>query len=289
MAANSPWILETPPADFQTDVVDRSQQLPIVVDFWAPWCGPCKTLVPILEAAAIKADGRFLLIKVNVDENQELAGAFGVSSIPAVFALFEGQMVNRFDGLLTAEQLDEWLGTFLPPGEDDPLVKGKSLEESDLFAAEACYREALADEDAKNADALRVALARVLAATDQGAEAGELIATLAKRGFLEPEAEQVKAQLELQQGAAESGSVIDARAAVEANPDDSTKQILLADALAVDKQHEEALQICLEVVRRDRNGAGDEARQTMVRIFEVLGPAHSLTSKYRRQLATLLY
>ena len=287
MAANSPWIIETTTERFETDVVRASMERPVVVDFWATWCQPCRQLGPLLEKLAAELNGRFLLVKVNVDENQELAGAFGVQSIPYVVALRDGRPVSEFVGIHPEDKLREWLNAFLPSKVDELLKKGFALEQSDPKAALAAYREAAAL-DPKH-DAVRIGLARVLLKLNQDDECRKIIADLESRGYLEPEAEKVKSQLELRAAAAEAGPLDEARKAAVAAPDDLSLQIKLADALAVANRHEEALQICLAIVQKDRAELGAEAKTTMLRIFDTLGPGSDLVSTFRRKLATALY
>ena len=144
MAATSPWITETTTARFETDVVKASMQKPIVVDFWATWCQPCRQLGPLLEKLAAELNGRFQLVKVNVDENPEVAGAFGVQSIPYVAALRDGQVASEFVGVHPEAKLREWLNALLPSKTDELIKKGRTLEQSDPKAALAAYREAAA-------------------------------------------------------------------------------------------------------------------------------------------------
>lgn len=287
MAEASPWIRETTSAGFQADVIDRSHEVPVIVDFWAPWCQPCRQLGPMLEKIVNEQQGRVELVKVNVDASPEIAGAIGVQSIPDVLAVADGQLVDRFTGLLPEAQLREWVARLVPSPVDDALAAGQMLESQDPAAAEAHYRqaEALAPDD----DRVRIALARVLLAQDRIDECRRIINRLAERGFLEPEAERLKSQLELRASAAEAGDVSEARRAAEANPDDLALRLKLAEALAVDRKFAEALELCLSIVQRDRDAIGQEAKQTMVRIFDTLGPQSELTGEYRRKLATALY
>lgn len=287
MAEASPWIRETTSAGFQADVIDRSHEVPVIVDFWAPWCQPCRQLGPMLEKIVNEQQGRVELVKVNVDASPEIAGAIGVQSIPDVLAVTDGQLVDRFTGLLPEAQLREWVARLVPSPVDDALAAGQMLESQDPAAAEAHYRqaEALAPDD----DRVRIALARVLLAQDRIDECRRIINRLAERGFLEPEAERLKSQLELRASAAEAGDVSEARRAAEANPDDLALRLKLAEALAVDRKFAEALELCLSIVQRDRDAIGQEAKQTMVRIFDTLGPQSELTGEYRRKLATALY
>ena len=285
--AGSTWVREITAQSFQQDVVEQSKERLVLVDFWAPWCEPCRHLTPILEKLADEFGGRILLAKVNVDDNQDLAGAFGVQSIPVVFAIHQEQPVDQFMGILPEDELRERINALLPSPGEELLKRGSELEATDPAAAEAAYREAIELDDSD--DRPKVALARVLVALERHEEAARLIARLEERGFLEPEAEAVKHQLELHEAAEEAGSVTEARQAVEASPDDMQARIRLADALAGDRKFEDAMKECLIVVERDRDGAGDDARRTMVQIFDTLGPSSELVGEYRRRLATLLY
>lgn len=287
MSVQSQWVIDTTTEKFEADVIERSADCPVVVDFWAPWCGPCQQLGPILEKLAVEYDGKFLLAKVDIDQNQEIAAACRVESIPYVLAFSEKQAVNQFVGLLPEPELREWLATILPSEADELVKQGQELEQTDAAAATDMFRKAL--EIAPQDDRIKIHLARSLAAQSLNEEAHAMIAELAQRGFLEPEAEAIKAQIELREAAAEAGGVTEARKAAEAAPDDLPAQLLLADALAVSGQHEEALGICLALIERDKGGIGNEAKETMVKIFEMPGTPPHLVSEYRRKLATAWY
>jgi putative thioredoxin len=281
------WIFDATAANFQEAVVDRSMQSPVIVDFWAPWCQPCQALGPMLEKLVNETQGKVALAKINIDEEQELAAAFRVQSIPSVFAIVEGQLADQFQGLMPESQLREWVKSLLPSALDELIKRAEELEASDPVSAEQCYREA-AESDPAN-DALRIRLARVLLAQSRDDEAREIITDLESRGYLEPEAEQLKSQLDLREAAAETGGVEEARAALNANPNDLSLKIKLADTLAVSRKFEEALNLCLEVIGADRDGIGQEAKATMLKIFDMIGPGSSIVSTYRRKLATALY
>lgn len=231
--------------------------------------------------------GKVQLAKINIDEQQGLAAAFRVQSIPTVVAFLNGQPVDHFQGILPEESLREWVTQLVPSPIDMLLQEGQILEETDPAAAEGKYREA-AELDPKN-DTIKLRLAAVLVKLSRFDECGQIIEELEARGFLEPEAEQIKSQLELQAAADEAGGVEEARKALEADPDNADLKIALADALAISNKHEEALEICLAIIAEDKAGAGVEAKATMLRIFDLLGPQSALTSAYRRKLATLLY
>ena len=230
---------------------------------------------------------QFLLVKVNVEVESQIAQAFQIQSIPLVVAFRDGQLVNEFAGLLPEPQLREWLGTFLPSAAQLAMMAGMKLEETDPAGAEIKFREALNLEP--KAEMLKIALARVIMAQNRDEEARRLIEQLEERGFLEPEAEAIKSELEVRANATESGGVEEARRAVAANPNDLTLQIGLADALAVAGKHTEALEICLSLIVRDKAGIGPQAKEAMVKILGLLGPASELAGEYRRKLATAWY
>ena len=182
----SQWIINVNSQTFQQEVIERSMQVPVVIDFWADWCEPCKTLMPLLDKLATEYDGKFLLAKVNIEASQEVAQAFGVSSIPFVAAVFQGQVVNQFQGLLPEDQIREWLTSFLPSRAQELVTQGMALEETDPKGAETAYVEALELEP--EADIIKVRLAIVLLAQNRDEEALTIITKLEERGYLEPEA-----------------------------------------------------------------------------------------------------
>lgn len=283
----SPWIIEGSQETFEKDVLQRSQELPVIVDFWATWCGPCKELGPILESLAREADGKFVLVKIDVDQHPEIAGAFGVQSIPHVFAVRNGQIADQFLGALPEDQIREWLDRFQPSPGEALLAEARRLEKTEPIVAEAKYREAL--ESTPGDDSIKLSLARLLLAQHRDADSRAIITQLEGRGFLEPEGENIKAELDLRAAAAEGGGVAECRAAVAAAPDDLAAQLQLADALAVTQQYVEALDICLQIVQKTSGPMREESRSTMVKIFQLLGPQADLTNTYRRKLATALY
>ena len=287
MSAASPFVINITMATFQDEVVQKSMETPIVIDFWAPWCNPCKQLAPILEKLAAEYGGKFILAKINTDEESQIAQAFGVQSLPTVFALVQGNPVDQFSGVMSEQQIREWLAPLLPSPAQQLAREAMALAETDPKAAEAKYREALALVPTE--DSLKICLAQVVLKQGRLEECGTILDALAARGFLEPEAERLKSELEVRLAAAESGGVDEARKAADAEPGNLLLRIRLADAYAAVSQHRKALEICLEIVKQDFGEARNEAKTTMVKIFDMLGPASELTGEFRRQLATALY
>jgi len=287
MSDTHAWVVETSHASFQQDVIDRSREVPVVLDFWSERCQPCLLLGPLLERLAEESRGRFVLVKANTDQMPDVAAAFGVSAIPTVFALRDGAVVDQFVGLLPEPQIRAWLEAILPSEAENLAGEAQSLETTDPETAEAKYREAV--ELSPNDTSSRVGLARLLLAQDRVEEARQAIEELATVGALDAEGEAVEAELTVALEGREAGSVDACRAAAEASPDDPEVQLRLARSLAARGEHQEAMDVCLRLIPKDRAGIGEQARQLMVRIFHLLGPQSELAGDYRRKLTMVLY
>jgi putative thioredoxin len=286
-SASSPVVINVTMTTFQHDVMQRSLEGLVILDFWAPWCQPCQQLAPVLEKLAAEYAGKFTLAKVNTDEEPNIAQAFGIQSLPTVIAFANGQPVDQFQGMLTEEQIRQWLAPLLPSPAQILAMEAAALVETDPQAAESKYREALAL--MPDQDALKICLASVLLKQGRLDECGSIIEGLEQRGFLEPDAERIKSELEVRVASAESGGVEEARKAAEADPKNLVLQVRVAEALAASSQHRKALELCLEIVQQDFGDARNAAKETMVNIFSILGPASELTSEFRRKLSTALY
>lgn len=272
--------------EFETKVITPSQNVPVVVDFWAPWCEPCKTLKPMLEKLAEEYAGRFLLAMVNADENPEISQHFGVRSIPSVKVLFQGQLVDEFTGALPESEIRAFLDRFaLPP------VGGNLREEAAALVAEGKLEEGLAKlveaSRAKPEDqAIQLDAVDVMMQLGRNDEAAQLLG-----GEYTQEADRanaLRARLALAAGAADTGEI---EAKLAANPADHAARIELSGAYAAQNKFREAMEAALEVVVRDRTFGEGIGRTTLLKLFETLGGSEQyddLIREFRRKLSAAL-
>ncbi|WP_295312543.1 thioredoxin [Roseobacter sp.] len=289
-------IKDTTEATFMADVVEASQTIPVVVDFWAPWCGPCKTLGPQLEEAVRGAKGAVKMVKINVDEAQMIAGQLQIQSIPTVYAFYKGQPIDGFQGAVPQSEIKAFIDRVVKaaggeaPGDElaeavaaaeEMLGEGAASDAAQTFAA-------ILGEDPNHAPAY-AGLVRANIAMGELDQAEAILNGAPAEISTAPELEAAHAQLELARQAEGAGPLDDLRAAVEANPDDMQARFDLAKALHANGDIEAAVDTLLELFRRDREWNDGAARTQLFTIFDALKPNDPVMLNGRRKLSSMIF
>jgi putative thioredoxin len=298
-AAAGPLIKDVTTASFMADVIETSRTVPVIVDFWAPWCGPCKQLGPILEKLVTAAGGKVRLAKVDIDQNQALAGQLRIQSIPMVYAFFGGRPLDGFAGAIPESQVKAFIDNVIAaaggtPGDGGPdlarmVADARALlEKGDDGGALSLYSEVLQHDD-KNVDAL-AGLARCYIASGETEAAQGLLDGLPESAANHPDAMAARAALELRAaGAALSGEAAALEARVAAEPTDLQARYDLALAHFAANRREAAVDQLIEIVRRKRDWNDSAARKQLVKMFEAWGPQDPLTIEGRQRLSAILF
>ena len=286
-ASASGWVIDATEQDFEEEVLHRSKETPVIVDFWAPWCQPCRLLSPLLEAQAQERAGAFVVAKVNVDECPNLAGYFQVEGIPAVHVIRDGQYYPGFQGLLSEQELRGFIDGIFPSEAEKTLKEALDLETTDPAKAETLYRKfRSADPDHELG---RLGLARLLVAKRQYAEAKELLAPLGVIGDIGAEAERLMRTIEVEGEAVPRGDETALRAKIALDPENALVRYELGSVLAAQGKYPDALEMLLSAAEREKKLAQNEVRELMVKIFQIIGVRSELADDYRARLQSLLY
>lgn len=270
---------------FPSLVLERSHEVPVLVDFWAPWCGPCRVLKPILEKLSEEYGGRFLLAKVNSDENPALAARYGVRGIPNVKAFRHGEVVDEFTGALPERAVRDFIERLLPSPADDLLREAQQLRRRGDLAA-ALQRLEAAAALAPDDDEVKRALAEVLIELGRLEEAQAQLDAISAAGRLDEATKRLVTRLEFARAATENEMALRERLA--RNPDDMEARLRLAKQLVAAGRYAEGMDELLAMIRRDRRWNDEAARKTLLSVFELLGD-DPLVAEYRRKLASVLY
>jgi putative thioredoxin len=290
--AQGSLVIDGSERDFMQQVIETSREVPVIVDFWAPWCGPCKTLGPALEAAVQAARGKVRMVKINVDENQQIAAQLRIQSIPTVYAFWQGQPVDGFQGALAGSEIQKFIDKVAALAGDGGL--SEALEAAEAMLTEGALADAaqtfaaiLAEMPESAAAHGGLARAHILLGDLDQAEA--LLNNAAPAIASAPEIEAARAQLALARQAANAGPVDDLRARVAANPEDHQARFDLAQALHAAGDVEAAVDELLDLFRRDREWNDAAAKTQLFTIFEAMKPSDPIAQKGRRKLSSMIF
>ena len=279
----SAWVRDVAEADFESEVIASSRDKPVVVDFWAPWCGPCRQLGPILERLVNERKGEVTLAKINVDEAQGLAYEFGINAIPVVMAFRDGKPALSFQGLLPESQIRAFLDKLSPSEADRLAQQAKSLEADKPAEAESLYRKSLAAD--RDHEPSLLGLARVLIGCNKLDEAAELLERVPPGAELD----RLRGLIALRRLASEGADDAALRRRLQAEPNNPELHYQLGVLLAGAGKHKDALEELLTAGRADKKLAGSKVKEAMVQIFHIVGARSELADDYRDKLTKLLY
>jgi len=291
-ATTDDLVADTTAQTFMKDVIEESRTRPVLVDFWAPWCGPCKTLTPAIEKVVRAAKGKVKLVKMNIDDHPQIAQQLGIQSIPTVFAFVNGQPVDGFMGALPENQISAFIERIAGKNEGGGIAEvvktaDELLASGDAAGAAEVYAQILAEESDNIAALAGLARAHIEAGNPEAAR--QTLALVPKGKENDPGVVAARAALDLKEKAASVGDLTVLEAAVAANEKDHQARFDLAVALNASGKREEALEHLLTILRRDRKWNEEGARKQLLQFFEAWGPTDEMTLLGRRKLSSLLF
>jgi putative thioredoxin len=282
MSANA---LDVNAATFEKEVIDPSRTVPVLVDFWAPWCGPCRVLTPVLEKLADQYQGKFRLAKVNSDDNPQLSAQYGVRSIPNVKAFVDGELVDEFLGAQPESAVRQFIDGLLPSPGEVLRKRATALSAAGDAAGALALLEQATQAEGHN-DAVYADLVEILLAQGRVDEAKAAAGKLGPLAGDDPRVRALLARLDFADAGREDAGAL--RARIEAEPADLEARLRLARIEVAGRRYEPALEQLIEIIRRDRKWNGEAGRKTMLTVFDLLGAQHELVARYRRKLASVL-
>jgi putative thioredoxin len=285
--SDTSYIIDVNEQNFVAQVIEASHQQPVMVDFWATWCGPCQTLIPLLEQLAAEYDGGFILAKVDVDQNQQLASQFGVRSVPTVKIVKDGQIVDEFTGVIPDTEVRAKLDQHISNESNNKLDEANALyAQGETEQAITIMQQVILDEP--NNHPARIIFANLLVNEKRYDDARQLIDSLPDEEKNKAEVRALIAQMEMSNALRDAPSIDDLQQRIAKDETDSDARYLLGNQLIATGDYENAMEQFLQLMIRDREFNDDAGRKSLLQVFDMLGGSGELVTKYRRKMANAL-
>lgn len=283
------WLVEVDQSSFDRDVLERSSDVPVLVDFWAPWCAPCRALGPLLEKLQKEMEGRFVLAKVDSDKNPELSREYGVRSIPAVKLFVDGEVEDEFTGALPENAIRQFLDRAIPSPLDRLAQQAGILADQGAWGKAGEIFAQVLEQNPTHVLSL-LGMIRVLLNSGRGADAQPYFAKLPIKTAESPEGRLLRARIAFSGGRGEGGVNLDElQEKVAASPGNLAARMALGHGLVKSERYAEGMDQFLEVIRRDKNAQESAGRKAIIQVFDLLGPTHALVAEYRPRLSAILF